>query len=195
MQFCVNNKDNLKHMGTVLLETDRFILRQFQLKDVTDVYINWASDKDSARYNAWNVHESEAVTKSYVSEWVECYKKINYYYWAVADKENDEVIGSISVSNIKNKKKYCEIGYTVAQKRWNEGIATEVLTRVLEFLTLDVGFETICAMHDVRNKASGRVMEKAGMVFAENKMKIFLSGHNFLMNCSIYEYKNDDNFY
>lgn len=191
MQLCISNEGNLKHKGTVLLETDRFILRQFQLKDVHDVYDNWSSDSDSAKYNAWSVHENEYVTKSYVSEWVEYYKKLNYYHWAILDKKGNEVIGSISVSNIKSRKKRCEIGYTVAKKRWNEGIATEVLIRVLEFLISDVGFETVRAMHDVRNKASGRVMEKAGMIFIKNKMQIFLSGNNFLMNCSVYEYKND----
>lgn len=188
MQLCLN-KVNLKHMGTVLLETDRFILRQFQLKDVHDIFENWSSDSDSAKYNAWNVHENENITKSYVSEWLDSYEKLKYYHWAIVDKNNDEVIGSISVSNIKNRKKYCEVGYTVAKKRWNEGIATEVLKKVLEFLTLDVGFETICAMHHIKNKSSGRVMEKAGMIFVKNKMKFFLTGHNLIMNCCIYEYK------
>ena len=189
MQLCMRDA-GLKHKGTVVLETDRLILRQFQLNDVHDVYNNWSSDIDSARYNAWKVHEDEAVTKSYISEWIQYYKKINYYHWAIVDKNNDnEVIGSISVSNIKKRKKYCEIGYTVAKKRWNEGIATEVLVRVLEFLTEDVGFETVRALHDVRNKASGKVMKKAGMDYIKNQMQFFLSGHNFLMNCSIYEYK------
>ena len=189
MQLCFCNDSYLKHKGTVVLETDRFILRQFQLNDVHDIFINWSSDKDSAKYNAWNVHESESETKGYVSDWVDSYKKEKYYHWAVVDKENNEVIGSISVSNIKNRKKYCEIGYTVAKKRWNEGIATEVLKCVIHFLTIEVGFETLRAMHDVRNKASGRVMEKAGMVFVKNKHQVFFSGRNFIMNCNIYEYK------
>lgn len=191
MQLCIKTS-NLKHKGTVLLETDRFILRQFKLSDVQDIFDNWSSDIDSAKYNAWSVHENEKITKSYVSEWVDYYKKINYYHWAIVDKNNEEVIGSISVSNIKNKKRYCEVGYTVAKKRWNQGIATEVLVYILEFLTSDVGFETIRAMHDIRNKASGRVMEKAGMVYIKDQLQIFLSGRNLIMNCSIYEYKRSD---
>lgn len=192
MQLCLS-RDNLKHKGTMLLETDRFILRQFQLGDVHDIFVNWSSDSDSAKYNAWSVHENENITKSYVCEWLDSYNKSKYYHWAIVDKDSEEVIGSISVSNINNRKKYCEVGYTVAKKRWNEGIATEVLKRVLEYLTLDVGFETIIAMHHIKNKASGRVMEKAGMVFAKNQMKFFLSGHNLIMNCSIYEYKKSFN--
>lgn len=195
MQRCISNENELKHKGTVTLETDRFVLRKFKLSDFHDVYENWSSDYDSARYNAWSVHENESVTKSYIYEWVENYKRLNYYNWAILDKKNDEVIGSISATNIKYRKRCCEIGYTVAKKRWNEGIATEILIKVLDFLSSEVGFETIRAMHDVRNAASGRVMEKAGMVFIKNKIQIFLSGHNYLMNCCVYEYRNSDNNY
>lgn len=189
MQLCVNNKVKLKHMGTVDLTTDRFILRKFQPKDLHDVYENWSSDYDSAKYNAWSVHENEAITKSYLEEWILSYKRLNYYHWAILDKNNDEVIGSISVSKVNDRKKYCEVGYTVAKKRWNQGIATEILKKVIEFLTHEVGFETIRAMHDVRNVASGRVMEKSGMKYVKNQMYFFLSKHNIFMNCSIYEYK------
>ncbi len=179
----------LNHTGTLNLETDGFVLRKFKLMDAHDVFTNWASDKDSAKYNAWSVHTSQEVTKEYVAEWVEWYKKKNYYHWAITDKETEEVIGSVSVSNIRERKKYCEIGYTVAQKRWNQGIATEVLIKVLDFLVNEVGFETIRALHDIRNVSSGRVMEKAGMIFVKNKTQIFLSGQNLVMKCSVYEYK------
>ena len=183
------NNDNLKHKGTVTLYTDRFILRKFYINDVHEVFLNWSSDKDSAKYNAWSVHSSENVTKEYLSDWIDCYKKNNYYHWAIVDNKNEEVIGSVSVSNVKDKKKSCEIGYTVAKKRWNEGIATEVVKCVLEFLIDEVGFDTVRAMHDIRNEASGKVMQKAGMVFVKNKIKIFLSGQNLIMKCSVYDYK------
>lgn len=189
MQLKSDKISVLNHTGTINLETDRFVLRKFKLGDIHDVFTNWASDKDSARYNAWSVHSSPEVTKEYVAEWVEWYKKKNYYHWAITDKETEEVIGSVSVSNIRERKKYCEIGYTVAQKRWNQGIATEVLIRVLDFLTEEVGFETIRALHHIMNVSSGRVMEKAGMSFVKNKTQIFLSGQNLVMKCSVYEYK------
>lgn len=191
MQLSIGKKDNLRHVGTITLYTDRFLLKQYELKDVHDVYENWSSDYDSAKFNAWKVHESESVTKEYVEEWIANYSKLNYYNWAVMDE--NEVIGSISVSNINNWKKSCEIGYTIAKKRWNEGIATEVLIRILKFLTEEVGFEHVFAMHHIKNTASGRVMEKAGMVYIKNKRLFLLTGNNFLMNCKIYEYKTHQN--
>lgn len=179
----------LNLLGTVNLETERFILRKFRMSDARDIYSNWLSDKDSARYNAWKVHSSIEVTKEYLSEWIDSYNRDNYFHWAIEDKNTEEVIGSITVSNIKKRKRYCEIGYSIAKKLWNQGIATEVLIRVLKFLTEEVGIKTVGAMHDVRNQASGKVMKKAGMKFVKNTTQIFLNSSNFIMKCSVYEYK------
>lgn len=175
--------------GTVQIETRRFVLRKFQMSDAQDIYYNWLSDKDSAKYNAWRVHTSIDETKEYLSEWTSLYKKNDYLHWAVVDKETKEVIGSVTVSNIKKWKKYCEVGYTIAKKLWNQGIATEVLISILHYLTQEVGFEKVCAIHDIRNEASGRVMEKAGMKFVKNKTHIFLNSDNIIMKCRLYEYR------
>jgi ribosomal-protein-alanine N-acetyltransferase len=160
------------------------------MSDAHDIYTNWLSDKDSARYNAWRIHSSIEVTKEYLSEWIGFYKKNDYLHWAVVDKDTKEVIGSVTVSNIKKGKKYCEIGYTVAKKLWNQGIATEVLICALNFLTIKAGFEKVCALHDIRNEASGKVMKKAGMKFVKNKTQIFLNGNNLIVKCSLYEFNS-----
>ena len=181
--------DYLSNSGTNELETERLFLRKFKESDALDIYVNWASDKDSAKYNAWSVHPHLEVTKEYLSEWIESYKNNDYYHWAIVHKEKEEVIGSISVSNINRRKKYCEVGYTIAKKMWNLGIATEVLIRVIKYLTEEAGFETIRALHDVRNEASGRVMKKAGMTYVKNKTLFLLSRNHLIMRCCVYEYK------
>ncbi len=181
--------EELAFSGTVSLRTDRFILRKFEITDADTIFKNWLSDKDSAKYNAWRIHSSVEVTKEYLREWIDSYKKNNYYHWAITDKNTEEVIGSVTVSNIKKRKRYCEIGYTITKRLWNQGIATEVLICVLNYLTADVGFETIGALHDVRNEASGKVMQKAGMKFIKNKTKIFLNSSNIVMKCSYYQIK------
>lgn len=182
--------ERLNLLGTIELESERFILRKFKMSDAEDIYSNWLSDADSARYNAWKVHTSIDVTKDYLSQWVKSYKNKDYFHWAIEDRETGEVIGSIIVSSVKRRKKYCEIGYTIAKKLWNKGIATEVLICVLKFLTDEIGFQTIAAFHDERNRASGRVMKKAGMEFVKNQARIILNSNNLIMKGSLYEYRN-----
>jgi ribosomal-protein-alanine N-acetyltransferase len=107
--------NKLRLFGTVEIETARFTLRRFQMSDAGDIYANWLSDEDSAKYNAWKVHSSIEVTKEYLSEWINSYKNKDYLHWAVEDKATKEVIGSVSVANIKKKKRCCEVGYTIAK--------------------------------------------------------------------------------
>ncbi len=187
--FCFKNETSLKHIGTQDIVTDRFFLRKFQMEDLNDIYNNWTSDSEAAKYNAWKVHSSINVTKEYLNEWIKQYEKKDYYLWAITDKNTKEVIGSISASNIRNKKLYCEIGYTVSRKYWNKGIATEVLKSILNFLTIKVGFKNIRAYHDVKNIASGKVMQKSGMKYVQNKKQFFLNSEKLVMDCCVYDYK------
>ena len=56
-----------------------------------------------------------------------------------------------------------EVGYSFARKEWNRGYATEALQAVLASVFTSLSVNRIEAQHDVRNPASGRVMEKCGM--------------------------------
>src|SRR6202040_3772712 len=56
-----------------------------------------------------------------------------------------------------------DLGYAVHPDHWGKGFATEALRRILEFGFENLSLERIWATADVRNVASWRVMEKAGM--------------------------------
>ena len=55
--------------GTQRLETQRLILRRFEIEDADDMYNNWASDPEVTRYLTWPVHSSVEVTRSLLTEW------------------------------------------------------------------------------------------------------------------------------
>ena len=56
-----------------------------------------------------------------------------------------------------------EIGYDIARRLWEEGLATESAAAVVAFGFDALGLGCIEATADIRNAASGRVMEKLGM--------------------------------
>ena len=43
----------MRHCGTQLLETERLILRRFEIGDAEAMYRNWASDPDVTKYLTW----------------------------------------------------------------------------------------------------------------------------------------------
>ena len=97
--------------------------------------------------------------------WINSYKENNYYNFAIALKEeSSEPIGCISVVNIDEHTEVVSIGYCMGRNWWDKGIMTEALKIIISFMIEEVGASRVDAIHDVNNVASGKVMEKAGMV-------------------------------
>ena len=168
----------MKHIGTQNIQTERFNLRRFKSSDYMDMYNNWTADPECAKFSSWKPHKNLKVTKAYLNNIIKQYKKDDYYRWAIIDQNKGEVIGSFIV------------GYTVAKKLWRQGIASEVLTEVIKYLTEQIGFKTIRAYHYIKNIASGKVMIKAGMIYEKDKW--MLNGPKFISKCCIYIYSTDD---
>ena len=57
------------------------------------------------------------------------------------------------------------MGYCMGRTHWGKGIMTEALTALIDFFFTEVGVNRIEADHDPNNPASGRVMEKSGMIY------------------------------
>ena len=155
----------MKHLGTKVLETERLILRPFTMEDSERMFYNWATSEKVTKFLTWQPHQSQDVTKEILAYWLENYKNLNFYQWAIELKEIKEPIGSISVVRIDDQNKECEIGYCIGDKWWGKGITCEALKSVMNLLFEEVGAKVVCAKHDVDNPNSGKVMVKAGMTF------------------------------
>jgi RimJ/RimL family protein N-acetyltransferase len=57
-----------------------------------------------------------------------------------------------------------ELGFWIARRCWGRGYATEAVRAVIEYGFSVLGLHRVHAMHFSRNPASGRVMEKCGML-------------------------------
>ena len=154
----------MKNTGTIQLETDRLILRKFEIDDVQSFYELVGSDSLVTRYVVWNVHENIEITKRKIEKWINSYDEDYKYRWAIQLKNSNDVIGSISCVKVDTLNETCEIGYVISSRKWNKGYATETLKAVINFL-FDEGFKTIYAEHLKMNPASGRVMIKSGMKY------------------------------
>jgi len=155
----------MEHKGTKRLETDRLILRRYIEADAEPMYTNWASDPEVSKYLTWPTHSSVEVTKSLVTDWIARYENPNYYNWVIELKESGEVVGNISVVEIKEKVGAAIIGYCMGKAWWGRQIMPEALSEVMRYLFDEVGMNRIEACHDPHNPASGAVMKKCGMQY------------------------------
>ena len=177
----------MQHKGTVTIETLRLILRRFKEKDARDMYENWAGDYEVCRYLAWGPHSDAEVSRKRILNWVEGYKRANNYIWAIEWKKCGSTIGSISVEHSDEISKCCEVGYCLSKKYWNQGIMTEALNAVMHYLFYEVGYQRIQAKHDNQNTASGRVMQKAGMVYQKLESRAGTRKDGTWYDCIVYE--------
>lgn len=155
----------MKHIGTQRLETERLILRRFVNEDAEAMYKNWASDEEVTRYLTWPPHPNQEVSRKVVEDWVKSYDCESYYQWAVVLKEKGEPIGSISVVHMNEDVSMVHIGYCIGKTWWHNGITSEALKAVMDFLFEIADVNRIEARHDPQNPNSGKVMKKCGMKY------------------------------
>lgn len=155
----------MEHKGTLLLETDRLILRKFKITDSKDMFKNWASDPNVTKFLSWKAHKNIKDSEKIIDLWISQYEKDDTYNWIIELKDIHEAIGNISIVKLDNINFSCEIGYCISTKYWNKGIMPEAFKVVIEYLFEEVSINRICAKHDTNNIASGKVMQKCGMIY------------------------------
>ncbi|WOC32965.1 MULTISPECIES: GNAT family N-acetyltransferase [Caproicibacterium] len=153
----------MQHIGTQEIETPRLHLRRFTVEDAPAMFRNWASDPEVTRYLTWQPHPSVTDTEATLARWAADYEKPDTYRWCMEWKATGEVIGSIDVVDGNDNVRRAEIGYCMSRRFWGQGIMTEALIAVEDYLFSKAGYNRVEACHDVHNPASGKVMQKSGM--------------------------------
>ena len=63
-----------------------------------------------------------------------------------------------------------ELGYWVGKPYWNQGYATEAVKAVVHHCFTNLKLDRVYAAHFTRNPSSGRVMQKAGMLYEGSQL-------------------------
>lgn len=182
----------LTNKGTQIINTDRLILRRFQLSDAHDMFNNWANDSEVTKFLTWKPHNSVEVTKIVIEQWIVGYKDNNIYNWAIELKEGGEVIGGISIVEMDEKNCSCEVGYCMSRRYWGIGIMAESLKAVIDYLFSEIGFNRIAAKHDTKNIASGKVMIKSGMKYEGTLRQVKLRDDKGFYDLALYAILRED---
>lgn len=155
----------INHVGTVKINTERLVLRKFNESDAKEIFENWISDPEVAKYMVWNPQKDISETEKWLHKCISKYEKLDIYNWGIELKESGELIGSISANKFENDYECYEIGYALGRKYWGNGYATEALKSVVEFLVRDVGIRKIVCRYAKENQASGSVIRKNGFIY------------------------------
>lgn len=144
------------------LETPRLILRRLEMRDAPDLF-DYSRDPQVAKHVLWDAQTSVSEARAYVRYMLRRYRTGEPASWGIEEKETGRVVGTIGYMWYQRDNNACEVGYSLARRRWNRGYMTEALAEVLRFSFEELGVHRVEAQHEVENAASGAVMRKCGM--------------------------------
>lgn len=144
------------------IETRRLLLRKGRMADARDIY-EYSKDPDVAKYVLWEAHRSIQESKAYLRYLIRQYRMGGAGSYVIVQKQTGRVIGTIGFMWIQPEYASAEVGYSLAKDCWNQGYMTEALEAVIKYGFDQIGLNRIEGQHDVRNQASGIVMEHVGM--------------------------------
>lgn len=149
---------------TPILETERLILRPLKAKDAQEMF-KWLSDERVTKYMTYSTYNNVDRVKYLINEIIPNSKDS---HWGFVLKETNQLIGSGSIY-FSEKHDAWNFGYNLNYDYWGNGYATEAAKRMIKFAYDELGARDFCATHAADNPASGRVIEKCGLKFVQNR--------------------------
>jgi RimJ/RimL family protein N-acetyltransferase len=147
-----------------VLTTARLVLRPMGPGDAAAVQ-KWAGDFEVAD-TALNI--PHPYPDGLADEWIAMHGRAwrdgREAVFAITARADGTLMGAIGLACIDARHRHAEMGYWLGRPFWNLGLATEAARAVLRFAFDTLDLERVFAHHFVRNPASGRVLEKIGMV-------------------------------
>jgi len=161
------------------LATERLILRPFRTADAPAV----------ERFaGAWEVADTTLnIPHPYPAGAAEAWIETHQGAWDAGERlalaispadAPDNLIGAIGLS-LDAQHARGELGYWISLEMWGRGYATEASHAIIAFGFDVLGLNRIQARHFLRNPASGRVLQKLGMIFEGVQRQAFRRWEKF----------------
>jgi ribosomal-protein-alanine N-acetyltransferase len=173
----------------ILFETDRLVLRNFDLKDVEDIS-EYFSNEEVARYEDFYPMTTQEIIEL-VNEWMRMDNRL-----VVVLKDINKVIGSVGYW-IDEDDDY-SIDFDFNPKYGKLGYATEAATKLLNYLFTELKIPKIFGDCDIRNRDSFRLLERLGFERIEQidneSYKDDTNGDPIMISIYLYLKKNELNY-
>lgn len=144
-----------------ILKTERLRLRKAKLPDAEAIFRQYANDPEVTKYVSWRAHRNLAETREYMRMCALAWDIGKAFHWVIETQDTKQVIGMM-IARVNAEK--WELGFVLARAFWGRGYMTEAVNALIAWALKQKEIYRVWAVCDIDNKASARVMEKAGMV-------------------------------
>ena len=144
-----------------ILETERLLLREFDISDAKMMY-QLNADPKVIRYTGDSPFLSIESAATFLKNYSD-YERNGFGRFACIEKSSGEFIGWCGLK--KHKDEVVDIGYRFFRKDWGKGFATESAQVNLAYGFNSLNLTEIIGRSDKANIASIKVLEKLNMQF------------------------------
>ncbi len=144
------------------LETSRLILRKISEADKMDLF-ELLTNSQIDKKMIWNHLDEMNEIIEYLNEIIGSYHNNQPSCFGIELKESGKLIGVIKLFNYDDELKCVEVHYMLLPSHHRQGIMTETLLKVIAFIFDETDINRIEAFCLKKNRAAGKVLDKAGM--------------------------------
>lgn len=150
------------HAPFPVIEVDDIILRELTEDDTKD-YFNYMSRPEMAAcLTAANFPSTMEHALEEVRYWGSLFRNKRSFYWAIALKENNQLIGTAGFNNISIINLRAEISYDLDYNFWGKGLMLKSIKAILKFADNHLGIVRTQATVITDNQRSIKVLERCG---------------------------------
>lgn len=144
-----------------IININNFVLREIRESDASD-YLNYYGDPKVNKFILCDIPQNFEESRKEVIYW----RNIFYYgegiYFAIADKKDDRMIGSIGLTSHNRHNSRIELSYDLAKEYWRQGIMSDAIKQTVRYGFNIMKINRIEASVAVTNLASKELLVKLG---------------------------------
>jgi [ribosomal protein S5]-alanine N-acetyltransferase len=146
-----------------VITTERLLLRQITLDDVTEVF-RMRSDEKASQYIARPLAKTIEEAEAHINKLTKGVADNEIIAWGITLKGETKICGAICFLRMQKENYRSEIGAEMLREYWGRGIVLEAMIPVIAYGFSIMKLHSIEARLHPDNTASRRVLEKAGFV-------------------------------
>lgn len=145
------------------------VLRHFLPADAADVQ-RLAGDRAVSDTTAVIPHPyGDGMAEAWIATHEDERVRGKQYVFAIARAVDEQLVGAIALRPVATEHE--NVGYWIGREYWGNGYATAATRAVIALAFSCLDCLQVTASHLVRNPASGRVMEKCGLVLVRRELR------------------------
>lgn len=145
------------------LDSSRLVLRRFNRADI-QAFLAYRNDPEVARFQGWESF-SLAEATAYIArqETQEIALPGQWLQIAIALKQTGQFVGDCALKIHMADPRQATIGITLCRTFQGQGLATEALVALLDFLFFERELHRVLADTDPENEPAWKLLERLGM--------------------------------